>query len=359
MVNEQRKYLDKDSMTEYSLTDYDYEFIADDPGKEVEWATVDGTEGQKTKLRFEDNLNVEKQQFIKNEFNEYLMEIRQVYKYNQDLKVVEMEELYCSGNLVLQKEYKYDDWGNTIYEYYSDSKLKKYFHYLNNSSSLDAFPAKFIKPEDAEFNQVGINKDYRNLLVDSFQLNYSPIEVDPIPIQSHYVYSSTGNVKIEAKNWYETESKWIKKKYRYDNYGNVIEVRDSLNNLTTMEYDDTYSSPYLTKITQKGENGASILDAKGNSIPGNYIIRQMGYDRSTGLKTWEIDAQGHLTEYEYDLLGRLTKIIYPDDDDIFSGVIGNLGQAFYTGRDNNPVKIQYYDDEQNQTIVVNVTENID
>lgn len=351
MVTAQKKFLEQNTGIEYGQTTYSYQFTDDDPNKSVQLATILGSNGQKTVLKFQNKLNVERKQYLGDDLIN-----KQVSTYYELLKAVKEEKLYRQDELVLEKKYRYDNWGNLVYEYNSESGMERYAHYLNTDSSLDDFPASFIRPVDVDFNQV--NVEVFNLLADSFLLNKNPIEIDPIAIRSHFVYSTTGNLILQA-NWDQTKQKWLKNKFTYDNYGNVVKIIDALQNETVLEYDDTvHGSAYLTKTIKKGKHGGAVLDGKNQPIPGNYIVTQMGYDQLTGLKIWEIDALGYLTEFRYDALKRLTKIIYPDDDDTFSGVVDHFNIPNYSGRTNNPVKIQLYEDDFNQTTVVNAYQDI-
>ena len=126
-----------------------------------------------------------------------------------------------------------------------------------------------------------------------------------------------------------------------------------------LQYSPDYNYGFLTAEIKKGIDG-KITDAVGETQPS--VIHSYGYDFNTGLKTWEIDPEGNLTEYEYDLLGRLTKIIYPVDEEqelIKDIPRSNLRSDDYGERRNNPVKIQFYDEEEISTTVINAIKNID
>lgn len=349
MVVAQKKYLDHSS-TEYAETTYGYQFVDEDKGKGVEWTSIIGPNGQKTLLKFNGRLTAERQNYQDDDLVN-----KQTYKYH--FKAVEEEKMYHQDELILEKRYRYDNWGNRVYEYNSESGLERFAHYLNTESSLDDFPAGFLEPVDPNFNQVEVGQIY-NLLAHSFVLNQSPIETEALSVQSHFVYSDKGDLLVQA-NWDQSQQKWVKNRFEYDNYGNIVKIIDANQNQTVLEYDDlVHSSAYLTKTIKQGKNGGFILDGKGQPIPGNYLITEMGYDQLTGLKIWDIDALGYLTEYRYDQLQRLTKIIYPDDDDSSNGVINHLYPPSYSGRENNPVKIQLYDDILNQTTVVNASRDL-
>src|SRR5690606_858471 len=61
----------------------------------------------------------------------------------------------------------------------------------------------------------------------------------------------------------------------------------------------------------------------------------------SGWKLWEKNPRGYVTVYEYDSLGRTTRIIAPDDDDDPEWIPGANTPSF---RRNNPeTKIEYND----------------
>jgi YD repeat-containing protein len=67
---------------------------------------------------------------------------------------------------------------------------------------------------------------------------------------------------------------------------------------------------------------------------------------NSGRKT----PRGYVTEYQYDALGRTTKIISPDDDDQTDWTPGSYTPTY---RQNNPVTVVEYNDEELYSIVTN------
>ena len=53
-------------------------------------------------------------------------------------------------------------------------------------------------------------------------------------------------------------------------------------------------------------------DVDGNA---EELVLEVGYEFATGLKLWEKDGRGYVTEYRYDKLGRQIAQIFPDEDD--------------------------------------------
>ncbi|MFC4104265.1 S8 family serine peptidase [Paenibacillus xanthanilyticus] len=90
------------------------------------------------------------------------------------------------------------------------------------------------------------------------------------------------------------------------NTGNILSVtqRDNNRNITKVtEYSSEYNYAFPTKET------ITAKDASGNAVP---VSVQYQYDKSTGLPIKFIDGKGNATEYQYDSLGRIKKVIHPD-----------------------------------------------
>lgn len=89
-----------------------------------------------------------------------------------------------------------------------------------------------------------------------------------------------------------------------DPYGNIgkITVRDdNQDTVYIMEYGYSGAFPIKQSI--------NVTNADQQT---STIIYQMGYDSTTGLVTSSTDGKNNTTQYEYDKLGRLTKVIHPD-----------------------------------------------
>src|SRR5690554_2377543 len=84
------------------------------------------------------------------------------------------------------------------------------------------------------------------------------------------------------------------------------------------------------------------------------IETRMGYDYRTGWKIWEKNPRGYVTSYEYDRLGRTTKIVAPDDDDQTPWIPGSSVPDF---RQNNPVTVIEYNDTDLYSLVTDPLQN--
>lgn len=94
--------------------------------------------------------------------------------------------------------------------------------------------------------------------------------------------------------------------YEYDNYGNAtaINVTNGSKVLRTeVEYNALHGYAFPTKVSQQVTNIANVTST---------VEWKAEYDKQTGLITKIINGTNHATLYQYDKLGRLTRITHPD-----------------------------------------------
>lgn len=332
------KYLSANELEEIDPTDYDFTF---DDDNHVTKAVINQLY-QRVEMEFDDEgLKTVKRIYdlVGDAGSSDVEAIREEVAYNQQNAVIE-KRVYHAGQEApsYYDQFSYDNWGNTTYSYNSQSGAKFYFYYLNSES---------VRPSDSQYinyaeKQPDVNPNIHNLVADQYVVNYDPVNEQYTPIQSHYHYDSKGNIKIEAKRHGDG---WIETKFDHDDYGNITNVTDALGNVSQSIYDENHL--YLVKIIKDAG-----LDSDGKLQP--KIICQYGYNQLLGVKEWEIDANGALTTYSYDKMGRLVSVTYPDENDTFSNKIGDLSPSDYLNRDDNSIKLQIYDDLKNTTIVTNL-----
>ncbi len=106
------------------------------------------------------------------------------------------------------------------------------------------------------------------------------------------------------------EKEWISSSYNYDSFGNMRNSTDPKGSTVYFSFSTNYQSAYLT-------NQTSILGSHTK------ISRLYGYDPALGTLLWSVDPNGYNTTYAYDILGRLTRVVYPN----------KLGNVTYTYND--------------------------
>ncbi|MBP1999097.1 RHS repeat-associated protein [Paenibacillus shirakamiensis] len=98
----------------------------------------------------------------------------------------------------------------------------------------------------------------------------------------------------------------------FDSFGNMT-LQTLLNGskqiTTTTEYSSVYQSAFPTK------QSVNVTDADGKV---STVSSSLEYDSLRGNVTASVDGENHRTEYQYDALGRATKVIYPDHTSLSS-----------------------------------------
>ena len=117
--------------------------------------------------------------------------------------------------------------------------------------------------------------------------------------------------ETKVERWLDTTGDRISELKGYDAYGNVISSTDANGNTITYEYDTTYQT-LLTKITYP------ITPVQ---------TEEKEYDNL--LRLWkETDRNGQITETQYDVFSRVTKIIRPLDNSTYPTI---ENQYFFDG----------------------------
>ncbi|MFB9753304.1 polymorphic toxin-type HINT domain-containing protein [Paenibacillus hodogayensis] len=94
--------------------------------------------------------------------------------------------------------------------------------------------------------------------------------------------------------------------YGYDGYGNATAVTlkdDNRDIVVSTAYDGLYSAGFPTS------QSIQVTDANNQTTT---ISQSFAYTKSTGERTRAVDGKGYATDYEFDKLGRLTKVKHPD-----------------------------------------------
>ena len=122
--------------------------------------------------------------------------------------------------------------------------------------------------------------------------------------------------------------------YTFDQYGNMISVTNPQGHTTTYGYSPSYGYAYLTSQT--------------DIVSGQEITVSATYDFYLGLVNSRTCACGSVTDYQYDILGRKTKVIYPlvlgeqeraESEIVYDDVNGTVTLF----NENDEKTIRYYD----------------
>jgi RHS repeat-associated protein len=231
--------------------------------------------------------------------------------------------------------YSYDKWGNTTYTWdYSTSgarvnQTKTWIYFLGVSN-----PSSEVTWLDSPYSQPALTKPRHNLPVGKVVANYVPLKGGDQSITYLYSYNQYNEIGQLTGNAQWDGGKWLFTKYEYHpTFGSITKKTDPENHETVYDYDQ-YGLPAV--VTEK-----AVKDAKGGVTD---IVTRTGYEYISGWKLWQQNPRGFVTEYQYDALGRTTKIIAPDDDPGEKGWIP-LGSTPAFRLNNPTTKIEYNDVE--------------
>ena len=238
------------------------------------------------------------------------------------------------------QQFKYDNWGNVVYQKNSHTKVEAYYSYANTNTQTISNGQALTSPYGSQTLDGNIHDAKTGELI----LNYNGNQC--IPQQTGFKYNSNGNLLEKAVR---SNGSWpVITKYQYDDYGNITTMTSPSGVKTNYAYSPDYGQALLTKVTLD-----KLTDADGR-LQSNVVLKELGYEPETYRKRWEKDARGYVTEYQYDTIGREVKTVLPDDDDdpgyrpaVLSGSIEQSGS-----RGNNPVQqVSYYDSAKKTTVI--------
>lgn len=145
-----------------------------------------------------------------------------------------------------------------------------------------------------------------------------------------------------TKDWNNTNDSWIETHIQYDQCGNIRKTWDGKNNLSEMEYSDSFSNgvnynsyAYPTKTISPAP------DPSGTYGSTSSLIVESKYDYHTGEPTWIKDANNQITTTEYETgnsLNRIIRVVRPGGGETvyeYSDSVGNLWVKTRTKRDAN------------------------
>ncbi|MBA7524042.1 hypothetical protein ES705_16179 [subsurface metagenome] len=144
----------------------------------------------------------------------------------------------------------------------------------------------------------------KNLLSTGVQKNFNSVTKATTTLTRRYYYNDQLGkpTKIETSDGTQK----LTTSFTYYSNGN-LHTKTEPNGLNTeIIYDSSAAFPRHKVV--RGVN-----DADGSSV--GDITTGYHYNLNTGMKEWEEDPLGKRTTYYYDVLNRIVKVIFPDDDD--------------------------------------------
>ena len=264
-------------------------------------------------------------------------------------------------NIITQ--FAYDTWGNVTWrkEYIKsgawENSLITWIQYadLTNSPYTSYSPpqAKGFEEDDANWNEVSwVFSDLlqpsegpkpHNIPWRMIVKNYYPTITNGIVTNfggntlsfTQYKYDSERR-RIGEAEW--DGGQWYVASYTYHADERLATVTtpidSSKNHVTAYDYDDFPDNMYIKTATELNVENAAGMN------PVNIVIKT-GYEKMSGWVKWKKNANGYVTEYAYDALGRPVKIVLPDDDDEVNWVPDGSSPQFRAG---NPFYLFQYND---------------
>ena len=222
-------------------------------------------------------------------------ETNKINEINNYFKLPIREEQYsASGNLLQQKKWNYDGFGNkiqfidsngseTFYEYNNLLQLVK----ISNANLVSFFysydPLYLEKPVSISVMQNGKNKKLLAYQVFN-ELGQKTVEGDSFGKEDRYIYDLKGNIveKIDKSG--------IKNEYYYNHLNHLIKKESSNEN---QKYTSTFDYDSVTLLLQAETNVTGKMQYK--------------YDRNGQLLT-VIYPDEHNINYLYDFYGKIISI---------------------------------------------------
>ncbi|MCT4565098.1 MAG: hypothetical protein N4A68_12410 [Maledivibacter sp.] len=252
------------------------------------------TDSQNTKIKYTfDKKHLKKSEEIYENNGELVKEI-EYPSYHYDLLAERrITTLYDGSGNSSQREvsWKYDDNEVVGRPSYSLGLLEEYIDELGHITQYE-YDETYEQLED--FRQQ-IDNDrwiYTEYDTDQYELN--------VVEKKRYHYETDENGEKIRKHIYEYYPD-------HDSYGNTLKKQLKMEDRTRIEenyeYSSSFKSAYLTKKT------INVKDYNGNI---KTITERYNYDLNTGRLLSTTDGENNKTTYEYDKLGRTTKVINPD-----------------------------------------------
>lgn len=231
---------------------------------------------------------------------------------------------YNADNLVTAVS---DPSGGTLKMNYDAFGNLSSVHTATGGKTLYTFGSKneMLSITDSLGKQLRYEYDERGNLVKS---------IDPRGGTTSFTYDETGNVT----SFTNQNNKTVK--YHYDNRNRLVQIEGPQGIMTTYEYDNVGRK--TEEIDAEGNRTELKYDFFGHVVEVLYPDQSKEINKFTGeYLTESIDQRGFSTIYEYDALGRYTKIIYANGDTYEYGYDNQGRQTKVVQPDGNKVLTEY------------------
>ncbi len=243
------------------------------------------------------------------------------------------------------QEFKYDNWGNVIWQKNFHTEVEAFYTYANTNAPPFGVEQAIADP----YGNQTVANHIHDAKTGELILNYNGEQC--IPQQTAYRYDPNGNLLEKA---IRSQTSWpLRTGYEYDEFGNIVSMTSPSGVKTAYEYSTAYQQALLTKVT------LSKLTDADQKVQENVVLKEMGYNPITYRKRWEKDARGYVTEYQYDTIGREVMTVLPDDNDdpayrptVLTGEIDRSGF-----RGDNPVRQVIFKDNARTTTIIDPLNN--
>lgn len=277
---------------------------------------------------------------------------RTEYIYHPETELVKAKLVYAHDKIKIRYFFEYHPTYRTVCKIVKDDGCTKELEDLSGVTEriLEVITprkqAPFGLPEIVEEMFLDL-KNNKEVLIKKSVIHYSP------------------QGKVVEKEIYDSQNE---KRYtlywEYDAYGNVTLERDALGRVTQRTYDQNSN---LIKETKEGYQKEYEYDFMNRCIAEKIL---QGQEKLVTTNTYDFlsnrtavfDLNGNGTKYKYDELGRVIKIVYPDETseafayDLFNGVIRHqdqrglitkmrnniFGQPLYVCHPDNSIEMHNY-----------------
>ncbi|MFZ5968694.1 MAG: RHS repeat-associated core domain-containing protein [Bacillota bacterium] len=123
-----------------------------------------------------------------------------------------------------------------------------------------------------------------------------------------YTLDDKGNITKETKTNSADNGQWIVTDFQYDEYGNIRKKEVHSGN-------QSFVTNYEYGVDADGtDHKGAYLTKEYRYVDDTEIANKYSYDFNTGNMKAAIDPNGNRTNYEFDVLGRVTKITRPENN---------------------------------------------